>query len=198
MQNSFYSYLKNSVGVLPEHLEKLPTSNLQKDVKKGEMLLINGQVCKHIFFVQKGILRLYSTDNSGKEHILQFAMENWWMADRNNLCDHQPSEYLIDAVEDSSIVMINQAFIEQATEISVEFRSFHEKLLQKRIKTLYHRINLLIGTTAKDRYLDFLKTYPNLIMRVPQWMIASYLGITPEGLSRVRKEISQNRSATFL
>jgi CRP-like cAMP-binding protein len=151
MQNSFCSYLKNSVGVLPEHLEKLPTSNLQKDVKKDEMLLRNGQVCKHIFFVQKGILRLYSTDNSGKEHILQFAMENWWMADRNNLCDHQPSEYFIDAVEDSSIVMINQAFIEQATEISGEFRNFHEKLLQKRIKKLYHRINLLIGTNAKDR-----------------------------------------------
>lgn len=198
MNNGFYTYLERNVGVLPAHLEQLPEIPVLKEVKRGDVLLRNGQVCDHIFFVIKGVLRFYAIDDLGKEHILQFATENWWMADRNNLCDHQPSVYFIDAVEDSTIVLINQGFIEKAAEASIEFRNFHEKILQKRIKTLYHRINLLIGASAKERYLDFLKTYPDLLMRVPQWMIASYLGVTPEGLSRVRKEISQSRTSSLL
>jgi CRP-like cAMP-binding protein len=198
MNNGFYTYLEKNVGVLPAHLEQLTEIPLLKEVKRGDVLLSNGQVCDHIFFVIKGILRFYSIDNHGREHILQFASQNWWMADRNNLCDHQPSEYFIDAVEESTIMLINQTFIEKASAISIEFRSFHEKILQKRIKTLYHRINLLIAATAKERYLDFLQTYPDLLMRVPQWMVASYLGVTPEGLSRVRKEISQTKSSSLI
>ena len=198
MENSFYTYLKETVQVQSDDLDILTKWMEKKKVRKGDVLLRNGQVCQHVFFVEKGVLRFYSIDEAGKEHILQFATENWWMADRNNLCDQQPSEYFIDAVEDSDVVLINQEFIEKASEISPEFRSFHEKILQKRIQTLYHCIHLLIGATAKERYLDFLRTYPELFQRVPQWMIASYLGITPEGLSRVRKEISQKHHTTLI
>ena len=186
----FDEYLKKVALVKQEDLNKFHPFLSVKKFRKGEILLAKGSVCKHIFFVEKGLLRFY-TINRGKEHILQFASENSWLSDRNNLSNSEPSDYFIDAYEDTSVVMLNQEFIIRASKISAEFSTFHEHLLQRHIKQLYRRISSLIGTPAKDCYSDFLKTYPNIIQRVPQWMIASYLGITPESLSRIRKELSQ-------
>jgi CRP/FNR family transcriptional regulator, anaerobic regulatory protein len=187
---NFYNYLINNALVKESDFEKLSMYFSVSHYTKGDILIQKGSITQHIFFVEKGLLRFYSIDEKGKEHILQFAPENWWISDRNSLCSNEPSEYFIDAYEDTSVILLNQEFILKATEISKEFRAFHESLLHKHINQLYRRINSLISTPAKDRYSEFIKTYPNISQRVPQWMIASYLGITPEALSRVRKEIA--------
>jgi len=188
--DNFRKYLTDNTDLTLQEIHSLQPLFSVKTFSKGDFLLLKGQISQNVFFVEKGLLRLYSIDDKGKEHILQFAQENWWLSDRNNLCSDEPSSYYIDAYEDTTVILINHDFIVKASEMSESFLEFHERILQRHIERLYHRINLLIGSSAKDRYLAFTKTYPNIVQRVPQWMIASYLGITPEGLSRVRKEIT--------
>lgn len=191
MEQDFYTYLKNKALVCVEHLPELMAQVRTKEYRKGEVLLRQGQICKHFFYVEKGLTRFFSIDNEGKEHIVQFAPENWFVGDRSGIYFNQPSALYIDAIEDTRVAMIDQDFIEYASRVSTEYMNYNEYILQNHIRYMQSRINLLIGATARERYLDFIKLYPDLTRRVPQWMIASYLGITPESLSRVRKELTK-------
>ena len=194
MESQYYKYLKDKILVKPEHLPFIMSLVSRKQLKKNEILLSPGQICKNMFFVEEGLLRLYSVgEDTGKEHILQFATENWFISERGSLYFGNPSEFFIDALEATTLIIFDQKFIEQASEISPEFRNYNEYILQNHIRLLQKRINSLIGATAESRYLDFIKLYPNLTPRIPQWMIASYLGITPESLSRVRKGLAQTK-----
>ncbi|MGE4514625.1 cAMP-binding domain of CRP or a regulatory subunit of cAMP-dependent protein kinases [Chryseobacterium taeanense] len=162
-----------------------------KKVQKNQFLLQYGEVCRYIYFVEKGLLKMYSIDKNGKEHIIQFAPESWLTSDRSSLYFNEKSIYYIEAVEDSEVLLLHPDFINK---LIGEFPNSLEKsdiLLQKHIKSLQDRINSLLGETAEERYMKFIKMYPDLLLRVPQWMIASYLGITPESLSRVRKELAR-------
>jgi CRP-like cAMP-binding protein len=180
--------------VLDVPLEKVNMCSLHYEVKKvqkNQFLLQYGEVCRYIYFVEKGLLKMYSIDKNGKEHIIQFAPESWLTSDRSSLYFNEKSIYYIEAVEDSEVLLLHPDFINK---LIGEFPNSLEKsdiLLQKHIKSLQDRINSLLGETAEERYMKFIKMYPDLLLRVPQWMIASYLGITPESLSRVRKELAR-------
>lgn len=189
MIQDFQTYLRDQAGVREEHLEELQDFFVIKTFEKGEILLEKGQICRYVFFVEEGLLRFFSISKEGKEHIIQFAPEGWFVTERNSICYNEPSEYFIDACERTTVILLNQEFIERASELSPQFRMYNERILQNHIRQLQKRINMLIGTNAEERYLDFIRIYPDLILRVPQWMIASYLGITPESLSRVRKNL---------
>ncbi|MES2139168.1 MAG: Crp/Fnr family transcriptional regulator [Bacteroidota bacterium] len=188
---NFATYLKEKAGITEEQYHQLTEVLRSKTVDKGQFLLKKGEVCQHSFFVEKGLLRSYSISDIGKEHIIQFASENWFMSDRSSAYFNEPSDFFIDAIEETTVVLIDQNFIKLASEISSSFREYNEKLLQNHIRHLQKRVNLLLGASAEIRYLNFIKLYPDLTFRVPQWMIASYLGITPESLSRVRKELAK-------
>ncbi|HEY6975323.1 MAG TPA: Crp/Fnr family transcriptional regulator, partial [Chitinophagaceae bacterium] len=159
-------------------------------VNKGGFLLRQGETCKHSFYVEKGLLRYYSIDEKGKEHILQFAPEQWFVTDRESVYFNQPSHYFIQALENSSVVLLDENFITQLSQENKSFTEFNNRLLHNHIRHLQNRINQLLSATAEERYLDFIKIYPDLLLRVPQSMVASYLGITPESLSRVRKDLA--------
>ncbi|MDF2832840.1 MULTISPECIES: Crp/Fnr family transcriptional regulator [Chryseobacterium] len=179
--------------------EKVNLCSIQYELKKvgkNEMLLQEGEVCRNTFFVEKGLLRMYSIDKNGKEHVIQFAPENWLIGDRSSLYFNEKSRYYIEAVEDSEVLFLQPDFFSKLIE---EFPNTIEKndlIIQKHVKSLQDRINSLLGETAEERYLKFIKMYPDLLLRVPQWMIASYLGITPESLSRVRKELAKKNFVT--
>jgi CRP-like cAMP-binding protein len=192
----FKKYLIEKAGVTEEEFQKLTPLIVQKNVKKGDFLLREGELCEHHIFVEKGLLRFYSIDDSGKEHIVQFASENWFVGDRSSVYFNKPTTYFIDAIEDSTIVFLNQDFLCTAAEVSKEFAQYNEQILQSHIMHLQNRVKLLIGANSEERYLDFIKLYPDLTLRVPQWMIASYLGITPESLSRVRKELARRNKVS--
>ena len=113
-----------------------------------------------------------------------------WMREASTYFN-QPSAYYIQALEDSKAAMINEEFIHLLSEKIPSFSDFNNKLLHNHIRHLQNRVNLLLSATAEDRYLQFIKMYPDILLRVPQTMVASYLGITPESLSRVRKELAQ-------
>lgn len=162
-------------------------------IKKGDVLFREGEICKDIFFVNEGLLRMYNIDKNAKQHILYFAPENWLMADRSSIYLNQPSNYYVDAAEDSKILVLSQDYFDTLIEKEPKVIHTLNHLLHNHIHSLQKRITLLLGATAEERYLDFLKTYPNIFERVPQWMVASYLGITPESLSRVRKELVKKK-----
>jgi CRP-like cAMP-binding protein len=188
--SGFYSYLLNSAGMGAEKTMQIFETLKQSKFKKGDILLKMGERCQHSFFVEKGLLRSFKVDETGKEHVIQFAPENWFIVDRSSVYFNDPSESYIEAIEDTEVVFLNENFISKINKISPTFNKFNDKLLHNHIRQLQKRINLLLGATAETRYLNFIEMYPDLLLRVPQWMIASYLGITPESLSRVRKELA--------
>ncbi|REH48782.1 CRP-like cAMP-binding protein [Tenacibaculum gallaicum] len=189
--SNFKKYLIEKGGLSETDYLQIQSFITVKNVSKSDFLLKEGDVCSHFFFVEKGLLRLYALNEEGKENILQFATENWIVSDRGSVYFQEPSTYYIDAVEETLVVMLDEDFINEVSKINVDFRRKNEQLLQKHIRQLYKRISQLLGASAKRRYLDFVQMYPDIMLRVPQWMIASYLGITPESLSRVRKSLAE-------
>lgn len=167
-----------------------------KKVARNEFLLREGEICSDTFFVEKGLLRMYSLDKNGKEHIIQFAPENWLISDRSSLNFNEKSKYYIEAVENSEVFLLSKDFFTSMIEKYPNTAEKNDILLQKHIRNLQNRVNSLLADTAEERYMNFIKMYPDILLRVPQWMVASYLGITPESLSRVRKELARKNFQT--
>lgn len=188
---NFKNYLTAKGGLSAVEFEQIKPFIQIKTVTKNQVLLQQGDVCTHFFFVEKGLLRLYALSSEGKENILQFAPENWIVSDRGSIFFQEPSTYYIDAIEDSTIILLDIPFFNEIAKVNLDFSIKNEQLLQNHIRHLYKRVSLLLGASARERYLDFTKMYPDMLLRVPQWMIASYLGITPESLSRVRKALAK-------
>lgn len=191
MNCSFNHYLNHHASITAETARELSSQAHVQQVAKGNFLLREGEVSRYFYFVESGLLRFYSIDKTGKEHIIQFAPEGWITGDRGSVYFQAGSEYFIDAIEDSTVAALSQHTMRDAAAKSKTFGIFNERLLQNHIRQLQKRVRLLISATAEERYLDFMSLYPHLMQRVPQWMIASYLGITPESLSRVRKAIAE-------
>lgn len=143
-------------------------------LRKGQILQRKGELKTKIYIVKTGLLRSYVIDKKGKEHIFLFAPENWIMTDCTPM--NQPSKLFIDALEDSKLNVL-----EKGNEDEIEL----QKILN-RLEALQNRIIMMMSSKTIERYEHFIKTYPNVTQRVPQRMIASYLGITPEALSKVK------------
>ena len=190
MFHNFSQYLEEKFEVKESEIPLVLKLSKEKNVSSGSFLLKPGEICQHTFFVEKGLLRLYSLSENGKEHILQFASENWLLSDRDSVFFKEPSKFYIEAIEDSLLIPMDEDIFRKIAELSPDFREKNEILLQNHIRHLNQRINLLLSASAKTRYLEFIKLYPDLQLRVPQWMVASYLGITPESLSRVRRDLA--------
>ncbi len=187
------AYFERSFPVTEENFALLKSLLIPKKLKKGEFLLREGEVAKYGAFVAKGILRSYVIDNKGKEHIIQFAPENWWISDKAGLTDGSPSSFFIDAIEDSELLLIDitghLTLIEKLPGYAESFRTGIQKRTSAKDKRIIHSLS----ATAEERYNDFLETYPFIAQRVPQHMLASYLGITPETVSRIRKQASRKK-----
>ena len=190
------SYLSEVLEIPKEAVATCGDLYTLKKVAKNELLLSEGEICMDTFFVEKGLLRMYSLDRNGKEHIIQFAPENWLISDRSSLNFNQKSKYYIEAVEDSEVFLLSKDFFTNMVEKFPQTAENNDMLLQKHIRNLQNRVNSLLADTAEERYMTFIKMYPDILLRVPQWMVASYLGITPESLSRVRKELARKNFVT--
>ncbi|MDO1451845.1 Crp/Fnr family transcriptional regulator [Rhodocytophaga aerolata] len=185
------TYLMSNLTIDEREISAIVENCPVKKVKKDQFLLHEKEICKHAFFVEQGLLRQFSLDKKGKEHIIAFAPENWFVTDRESVFFNQPSAYFIQALEDSQVVMIEESFVQLLSKKFPEFTEFNNRLLHNHIRHLQKRITLLLSASAEDRYLQFVAMYPDILLRVPQTMVASYLGITPESLSRVRRELAQ-------
>lgn len=191
MSQNFDKHLSEILEV-PENSINLCSEYYKiKRFKKGEMLLKEGEISDDRYFVEKGLLRMFSIDKLGKEHVIQFAPEGWIISDSTSQMLNEKSRFYIEAIEDSEVVLMPDNFFVKLSEFYPQVAQKNQVLMFNHIKNLQNRVNALISTTAEERYMDFLKKYPSIMLRVPQWMVASYLGITPESLSRVRKELAK-------
>lgn len=162
-----------------------------KVVSKGTLLQTAGIETSKSFYVKKGLLRSYTIDDNGKIHIFMFAPEGWIITDVTTYSLGSPTELFVDTIEDSEIVELTNISL---SDISFEKEKYYSEIqkLLKRLAVLQKRIIMLMSASAKQRYESFIEDYPQLINRIPLKMIASYLGITPEALSNIRRKIRDN------
>lgn len=190
MHVNFKTYLNEKAEITDAQFHQLEDVMGSMRLQKGQALLREGEVCNHVFFVEKGLLRAFTIDDLGKEHIVQFASEGGFICERNSLFFNEPSVFCIEAIEATQVVSMERDFPCMASEINPAYLRFNDRLLNNHIRHLQKRLVLMLGATAEARYRYFLEQYQDLTTRVPQWMIASYLGITPESLSRVRSAMA--------
>ncbi|MCF8454218.1 MAG: Crp/Fnr family transcriptional regulator [Pedobacter sp.] len=179
--------------------DKIKLSDIEKDIckslfspkklRKRQYILQHDDICKNLVFVEKGILRSYSVDSKGNEHILQFAPEGWWISDVYSFLTGEAAVYNIEAIEDSELLLISRSSLDELYERVPKFERYFRLLSQANMVATHRRLTASLSDSADEKYLRLLSSYPNIVARVPQHMIASYLGITPETLSRVRKRI---------
>lgn len=158
-----------------------------KLIRKKQYFLQEGEICRFTGFLVKGAMRQYFFDVKGNEHVLRFAVENWWIGDRESFIHQTPSKYNIDALEESEVLLINQGDLNELRLKAPSFVLMMQKMDERSFVAAQKRIHASISYTAEERYLDLLKTNPDFLQRFPQNMIASFLGIKPETLSRIRK-----------
>lgn len=168
-----------------ELIEKEFEQHIQlKEIKRKEIVQHQGDSVSKVFFVRQGLLKSYVLDEKGKEHIFMFAPENWIVTDVNSVTTFGKTELFVQAIEDSIVEVISRdAFVKLTEDVNQNYKEEVRKLL-KRNAVLQKRIISLMSKTALERYEDFIATYPGIVQRVPQKMIASYLGITPQALSK--------------
>ena len=190
MLEKFRAYLEKSLTITDEQFELITKDLKIKTFEKNEIILSQGDICTKTYFVTDGLLRSYSIDKKGKLHIIQFAPELWWISERNGVLFNEAADFNIDAVESTTAIVIPKDYFKDVIPIVPALQDLNQNMLNNSIRYMQRRINMLLSATAEERYLNFIMLYPNLTLRVPQWMIASYLGITPESLSRVRKDLA--------
>jgi CRP-like cAMP-binding protein len=189
----FAQYFKGDSDAVSAELNALLEQLKTIQVKKGDTLQRKGDDAKHAYFVTRGLLRSFTIDVKGKEHIFMFAPEGWIISDVQSTAMQSPAVLSIDALEDSEVQVIRADIFEELVNKHMgshpDFARIELNRLLRRIAVLQKRVLLLLSATATERYQEFIATYPNLQQRVSQRHIASYLGITPEALSRLRVEI---------
>ena len=186
-------YFEQRFPLTDEQFDLIRSLYIHKKLKKGDFLIREGEVFKYGVFVAKGCLRRYVIDNKGKEHILLFLPETWWISDMQSMIHGTPSPYFIDAIEETDVLMTDKTSHEKILQDIPGFAEAYMKGIQKHIEAKDKRIASALSATAEERYDEFLLKYPSIAQRVPQHMLASYLGISPETLSRIRKRQSRRK-----
>ena len=185
------AYLEARGSFTSDELRFIRSMFVPMTLRAGDFLQRAGAPARHSAFVAKGFLRTYTIDADGKEHIVKFAPETWWVTDLVSLNTGAASEYFVQAIEDSDLLVTDMKSHETIVETVPGYAAAYRKGLQKHTAAKDKRIVSSLSASAQDRYLQFLETYPTLIARVPQWMLASYLGVTPETVSRIRRKLTQ-------
>ncbi len=155
---------------------------------KKKYLLKEGQICRSIFFVEKGCLRMYFVNDKRSEQITQFALEHWWISDFASFMGNKPSEYFIQTVEESVILTIDLNSFEEMLRELPQMERYFRMIMEREWASSQQRIKYMYSLSKEEFYNHFCRSFPEFVQRVPQYMIASYLGLTPEYVSELRKK----------
>lgn len=160
-----------------------------KSFNKKTILAEEGQFCKYVYFILKGSAYSYLINEKGEKSVIQFALEGYWITDHYSFFSGQSGIYTIETLEDSDVLVINKESYEAICKESHLLEHFFRILIQNAFINLQYRLAKTNSEEARKRYLEFSKKYPHFIQRIPQYLIATYLGIKPQSLSRIRKEL---------
>lgn len=185
--DQFIRYLTDKITLSAEETAQIVQVCIPKKIRKRQLLLQEGDIWKYNAFVSHGFLRTYSIDNKGNEHILSFAPENYWSGDRESLMTGKPSRFNIEAIEDTDVVLITKDNFDQLCRSIPQLNDLVNAILHKSFVVSQDRIHAGISLSAEEKYEKFLGQYPHIANRIPQHMIAAYIGITPETLTRIRR-----------
>ncbi|WP_242917154.1 Crp/Fnr family transcriptional regulator [Pontibacter liquoris] len=192
MYDLFFQKFNDKVPLTAAEQEQIKAYLTPKKLRKRQYLLQEEDVCKAIAFVEKGALREYAIEN-GSEHVIQFAIEGWIISDLFSFLTGEPATYNIDALEDAELVLITKTAHEELLKKQPKYETYIRLLITGAYIALQRRLTSNISLPAEERYTRFTETYPDIVQRVPQHMIASYIGLSPETLSRVRKKMADRR-----
>lgn len=192
MFNILQERIDSTINISEKEFEFAKTLFLPKKLRKKRFLLQDGDPCKYTVFVENGLLRSFTIDEKGNEHILQFSLEGWWAADLYSFLTGEASDYNIEALEDSELLMITKPSWDILLEEIPAFERYFRILIQNNLIATQRRLMRTLSETAEEKYQNLLKDFPDIIQRVPQHMIASYIGITRETLSRIRSGIASS------
>lgn len=188
--DTILNYIERYITLSDPEIELFKSMTKVKKLRKRQFVAEAGEVCLYENFVNKGCLRCYYVDSEGSEHTVQFAIENWWISDLHSFLTQSPAHYSVEAVEPSEVIQIRYDDLQELYQSVPKFERFFRLIIQRAFVAAQQRIIDSYSKDARQRYVEFLGKYPEIERRVPQYMIASYLGITPEFLSKIRRHLA--------
>lgn len=193
MFDILFSHIQEKVSLTTTDKATIPSFFIPKKLKRRQYLLEEGEVCKSLAFVTKGLLRTYNVDGKGNEHMNVFGWEGWWISDFNSFLSEEPALFNIDAIEDCELLLLSKADYEALTLAVPVMDRYFRILYQNSIVTKERRLMSSVTHTAEEKYLELIESNAQISERLSQNLIASYLGIAPETLSRIKKNLSSRR-----
>ncbi len=192
MYDILFKHLEEKVTLSQEDREIIKSYFVPKQLKKKKLLLQEGNVCKYMSFVTNGLLKAYNIDEKGNEHVNQFTPEGWWTSDMNSYFRLLPANYTIEAIEDSELLVITVEDFDNLTLRVPKMDRYFRLLFQNSLIAKERRLSNEQMLTAEEKYRQLVENNPDLVNRVPQNLLASYLGLSPETISRLKKNRVSN------
>lgn len=188
--NLLYKNITKIIDISEQDFESFLSLTKTLEIKKDNFFISEGKIAKYIAFVNKGALHSYSIDEKGDKHIIQIALENYWISDLFSFISGEQALFNIQAIETSELILLSKENFQKVCETIPVFERFYRMLIQNAYVHSQKRISRIYKNSAEERYLNLIKEHPEIIQRIPQHYIASYLGIKPQSLSRIRKNLS--------
>ena len=183
------NYIKNYISLTKEEAQFLNSKVTYRKYLKGQYIIQQGDVCKYECFVIKGCTKMFHVNEEGQEHILMFSIEDWWTSDMGSFITQTPADFNVMCLEPTELVMFSHDSIEELYAQIPKLERFFRQIIEKAFVASQKRIVRNFSLSAKERYLYFKNQYPKIEQRIPQYMVASYLGITKEFLSKIKKQL---------
>jgi CRP-like cAMP-binding protein len=188
MYEQLFKHFNKYISLTEEEFEECKVLFRYKKFRKHQYILQNGDISRHETFILSGCTRTYEVDDNGQEHIIQFGLETWWVGDLHSFLTNSPTRYNIDCLEDTEVLQIQRTEMEKMYDRIPRLERFFRLLIQKAYIASTDRIYSNLSKPAHERYQEFIEKYPHIEQRVPNHQIASFLGITPQSLSRIRSQ----------
>ena len=185
-ENLLFSYIKRHVSLTSEDEAFIRERVRPRRYLKGQYIVQQGDICHYESFVVSGCLKAFYSDSTGQEHVVMFAVEEWWISDLGSFINQTPADYNIQCLENSELIQFTLSTLEELYQKVPVLERFFRIIIQNAFVAAQKRIVNNHRLSARDRYVRFIEQYPNIVQRVPQYLIASYLGISKEFLSKIR------------
>lgn len=183
-----FAHIEGKIHLTDQEKERIKPLFISRKLRRRQYLLQAEEICTHLTFVTKGLLRSYNVDDKGNEHINQFAWEGWWISDFYSFLTQEKAIFNIDAIEETEVLMISLQNYEELTVQVPAMDRYFRILYQNSLVTKDRRLMSSTTHTAEEKYLQFAKRYAQILQRIPQHLVASYLGLAPETISRIRRK----------